>query len=185
VFRLHTIVFYFAILSTTGSAQTALQFSAGRSIVSESILPAGSYNVWLLTGGISKQITKKPAKTTLHFIATGEYGHTTHHTTDGRTFDLAINLGFELRWQFAENWGINFKAATGPAYLSTALPRQADGFVFSNNFILGTRYAIKSGKIILNPGIQFRHMSNAKLKAPNSGIDNVIVRIAVHFPLGS
>jgi hypothetical protein len=172
------ILFY-----TPGLAQTEMQFSVGRSVVSESILPAGSYDVWLVTGGISRQITKQERKTTVHMIATGEYGHTIHHTSEGRTYDLALNLGFDFRWRIAGRLGLYFKFATGPAYLSTALPRQAGGFLFSNNFILGFRYALKSERVIFSPGIQFRHLSNAKHTAPNSGIDNVLVRIGVQLPL--
>ena len=72
---------------------------------------------------------------------------------------------------------ISFITGAGPHFISVETERQANGFVFSDNLFLSYRR-----KMILNRSPWelsiyggFRHLSNAGIKQPNDGIDNIMV----------
>ena len=62
----------------------------------------------------------------------------------------------------------------GPHFITAQLSRQATGFIFSDNFGLGLLKRLKkTGPLLLNVQLRYRHLSNASFKKPNAGIDNV------------
>lgn len=99
----------------------------------------------------------------------------------GFTDELNLELGM-LVYLSANvsitNWDmISFIAGAGPHFISVETGKQANGFIFSDNLFLTYRR-----KLILNRSPYevsiyggFRHLSNAGIKQPNDGIDNIMV----------
>lgn len=92
----------------------------------------------------------------------------------------------KLKIEFGVNAGLSFyrklghgingfiSCGTGPHYINTATERQAQGFIFSDNLIIGLRKQLPSRNNSYEFTIQyrFRHISNAGLSYPNQGINN-------------
>ena len=84
-----------------------------------------------------------------------------------------LNLGIALTdWDM-----ISLLAGAGPHYISVETERQAKGFIFSDNFLLAYRRKLLLGREPYELSVYsgFRHISNASLKQPNGGIDNIII----------
>lgn len=84
---------------------------------------------------------------------------------------LSANVSV-TRWDM-----ISFTAGAGPHFISVETEKQANGFILSDNLFLSYRR-----KLILNRSPWelsiyggFRHLSNAGIKQPNDGIDNIMV----------
>jgi hypothetical protein len=92
-----------------------------------------------------------------------------------RGYEFGAHPGFVFRKNFWEDelsvFGI---IMAGPHYISGSLNRQASGFVFSDNFILGADIKL-SRTVYFEMSIGFRHLSSADLTSPNDGINNLIV----------
>ena len=72
----------------------------------------------------------------------------------------------------------------GPHYITGSLNRQASGFIFSDNLILGADVRLaKSLYMDLNAG--FRHISPAGLTYPHDGINNIIANAGLLYLLRS
>jgi len=90
-------------------------------------------------------------------------------------FFLNLNLGVAItQWDI-----LSLVVGAGPHFVSVETERQASGFIFSDNFLIAYRR-----KLLLNADFYelsvyggLRHLSNAGLKKPNKGIDNIIVGI--------
>lgn len=97
--------------------------------------------------------------------------------TDKFNFELGLfvylNLGIALTdWDM-----ISMLAGAGPHYISVETKRQAKGFIFSDNLLLSYRRKLLLSRepYELSAYSGFRHISNASLKQPNGGIDNIII----------
>jgi hypothetical protein len=97
--------------------------------------------------------------------------------TDKFNFELGLfvylNLGIALTdWDM-----ISLLAGAGPHYISVETERQAKGFIFSDNFLLAYRRKLLLGREPFEISVYsgFRHISNASLKQPNGGIDNIMI----------
>ncbi|MEW7291616.1 acyloxyacyl hydrolase [Aquimarina sp. 2304DJ70-9] len=89
--------------------------------------------------------------------------------------EFGVNMGVLLRKYIIKgvlNTYISF--SSGPHYVSKALPHQADGFIFSDNLLVGINIKIETG-VYLDVRTGFRHISNAGLKSPNRGINNYVL----------
>ena len=62
---------------------------------------------------------------------------------------------------------------SGPHYISADLERQATGFIFSDNLMLGSLIRLKK-QVFLNLQFGVRHISNANINLPNRGVNSVI-----------
>jgi len=100
--------------------------------------------------------------------------------TDKFNFELGLfvylNLGIALTdWDM-----ISLLAGAGPHYISVETERQAKGFIFSDNFLLAFRRKLLLNRDPYELSVYggFRHISNASLKQPNGGIDNIITGIS-------
>ncbi len=88
-----------------------------------------------------------------------------------RDIEFGLNIGAEYHKQFNSVLGAYLAIGTGPHYISVDTKLQAGGFIFSDNFIFGTRLSLPHFAT-LDIQYRFRHISNASLQAPNNGIDN-------------
>ena len=99
-------------------------------------------------------------------------------------YEFGLNLGVALRYKMSNTVHPYFLLSAGPHYISESLIRQSPGFIFSDNFELGFSVAIAK-KVLIEPNIGFRHLSNASLKSPNNGINNFIYGVSILFNLSN
>jgi hypothetical protein len=69
---------------------------------------------------------------------------------------------------------------SGPHYITADLPRQANVKIFSDNIDFGLfRQLNKNKPLFLNLQFRVRHISNAGLKLPNSGVNTLNVLVGL------
>jgi hypothetical protein len=87
-----------------------------------------------------------------------------------------LNLGFLARENaFRDFLSFYLTISTGPHYVSGTPQRQANGFIFSDNFAGGINVRLtKNLYADLRSGI--RHISNAGLRTPNGGVNALTTR---------
>lgn len=93
-------------------------------------------------------------------------------------FEFGFNFGIQYTYKFNENNMIYGAIGSGPHYINAVTRLQAKGFIFSDNFILGYKHQVKNG-VFLDVNTRFRHISNAGLQKPNTGIDNFLCGLGI------
>jgi len=90
-------------------------------------------------------------------------------------YEYGLNIGLLFRKNVANDLlSFYMLISTGPHYASGTPHRQANGFLFSNNLSAGIDLRLyKSLYLDIRPGI--RHISNAKLRVPNAGLNDITV----------
>ena len=92
-------------------------------------------------------------------------------SSKGFEIELGVNLGLRNYIRLHDGFFLYQMLGSGPHYISAEVGRQAGGFIFSDNFAIGSFSRLK-GNMFLNIQLRWRHVSNAGLKAPNGGIDS-------------
>lgn len=92
----------------------------------------------------------------------------------GRPIDMeiGINLGIRFHQQLAQGFFIYEMMGSGPQYITGETIRQSKGFVFSDNWGVGSLFRLYKN-LFANIQFEFRHMSNAGIRRPNSGDNNL------------
>lgn len=90
-------------------------------------------------------------------------------------WEFGANLGFEYRLNLSPNTAITAAIGSGPHYVTVETRQQAKGFIFSDNFTAGLRQSLGKSNVNLDLRCRFRHISNANLMKPNTGIDSWFV----------
>ncbi|MBL0308428.1 MAG: acyloxyacyl hydrolase [Bacteroidetes bacterium] len=100
-----------------------------------------------------------------------------------KAWEVGLNGGLMVRKNILKDrLGFFACVSSGPHYLSQSVPRQAHGFIFSDNFFAGIN--IKLIKIMhLDTRFGLRHVSNAGIKNPNGGINNLFGSLGLFFVL--
>ncbi|MFO7998778.1 MAG: acyloxyacyl hydrolase [Bacteroidales bacterium] len=100
-----------------------------------------------------------------------------------RGYEFGLNLGARAMKHF-DGGGLSAYAGfgVGPHYVSGVPERQSAGFLFSDNVFVGLAIPL-SDKWQLDLKGNFRHISNASLKRPNGGINNLAVLAGLVFLL--
>jgi hypothetical protein len=102
-----------------------------------------------------------------------------HWSTHALTTEQILNLGsiwvFCILFFQADRLSLYAAIGSGPHYITVETDRQARGFIFSDNFELGSAYNFERINTAFLLKFRFRHISNAGLKEPNGGIDNFFV----------
>ena len=102
-----------------------------------------------------------------------------------KSWEAGVNVGVVLlkplmRLSPAGKINVYFLGSLGPHYVSSSPSRQAKGFLFSDNLRVGLRVPVTQFvQIDLRTGI--RHLSNASLKRPNGGLDDVMFGAGIRF----
>jgi hypothetical protein len=97
--------------------------------------------------------------------------------------EFGVNVGLLARKNLFKNRSAIYGLiSAGPHFITKTTERQASGFIFSDNFAMGFLQNI-SKKIYLDVRLGYRHLSNAGLQNPNSGIDNWVASFGVYFDL--
>ncbi|MDO8897661.1 MAG: acyloxyacyl hydrolase [Bacteroidales bacterium] len=95
--------------------------------------------------------------------------------------EFGLNFGPLLRLK-PKNSVVSYYASisVGPHYVSGAPSRQSSGFVFLGNAFGGINVLL--GEILsLDLRAGYRHISNAGIKEPNAGVENVFLNIGFVF----
>jgi len=89
--------------------------------------------------------------------------------------EFGLNAGVLIRKNTApDTWSFYLCLSSGPHYASGTPHRQANGFLFSNNLFAGIDLRLyKNLYADIHAGV--RHISNAKFKYPNGGINDITV----------
>lgn len=90
-------------------------------------------------------------------------------------YEAGFNLGLSYKAPLTPNLMITASIGSGPYYVTVETRRQARGFIFSDNFEAGIIYYFTRTRLGVQLRGRYRHISNAGLKSPNGGIDNLFL----------
>jgi hypothetical protein len=96
-------------------------------------------------------------------------------------FEAGVNVGLIYNLRLSKNLLLDAGISSGPHFISINTNLQARGFIFSDNLIFGFSKQFEGKKTDWEFMVQtrFRHISNAGLKEPNTGIDNFILYFGI------
>ena len=98
-------------------------------------------------------------------------------------FEFGLNAGFLIRRKLIKDVFHAYAfLSSGPHYVSGTPDRQVSGFIFSDNLFVGLDVKI-SKKMYLDLRGGIRHISNASIKQPNRGVNNLVINGGVFFKL--
>lgn len=117
-----------------------------------------------------------------------QYNTTTYRKVDEvgdlyNGYEVGLTAGISPRL-FTSNRALGFYLllTSGPMYISGTPGRQAEGFNFASMAATGVQLRLlKKAYIDLRTG--FRHLSNARLKEPNGGVNNLVWSVGVNYGL--
>jgi hypothetical protein len=97
--------------------------------------------------------------------------------------EFGVHPGILFRKNFWEDeLSIFASLIVGPHYITGSLNRQASGFIFSDNLILGMDIRLAES-LYMQMNFGFRHISPAGLTYPHDGINNIIVNAGFFYLL--
>ena len=123
------------------------------------------------------KLTKR-TKWQLDLLIQPQYNTTTLRPVDFEPneitgYEYGINIGLLYR-RTPINKPFSYYAllSLGPHYVSDTPERQIEGYIFSDNFAIGSTLKL-SQLIHFELRLGFRHISNANFRLPNGGINNL------------
>ena len=137
------------------------------------------YNPIYFAGDFSWQFGKEIRKNFLAFYLEPQFNLVA--TVRPVDIEFGINIGLRYYQQASPKLYFYEMLGSGPHYITADLPRQAKGFIFSDNLAFGIYTQINSKKnLFLNLQFRIRHISNAGIKLPNAGVNtlNFLVGLA-------
>ena len=88
--------------------------------------------------------------------------------------EFGTNIGLRYYQQLSSTFLLYQMLGSGPHFITADLPRQAKGFIFSDNLAFGFFREIRSKKALyLHFQFRVRHISNAGIKLPNAGVNTL------------
>jgi hypothetical protein len=99
-------------------------------------------------------------------------------STNSHDKEFGLNIFLDIGYALSANSILSLNVGSGPYYIAVDTEKQANGFIFSDYLLLAYKHRIGQRRhhlweVSLYGGI--RHVSNAFLKKPNNGIDNIIL----------
>jgi hypothetical protein len=96
-------------------------------------------------------------------------------------YEFGFTAGLLYRRMFL-NGKLSFYSfiSSGPHFISDAPKRQTPGFIFSDNLMIGIQCRLMP-KLYVDFRGGIRHISNAGLKDPNGGINNIVLGSGIYF----
>lgn len=95
-------------------------------------------------------------------------------------FEFGLNSGLKYMYPITPKWFVNISGGTGPFYFSTETRQQYKGFIFNNNFGIGTSYFLTKN-LAVTALFRLRHMSNANIFSPNYGINTYNYHFSISY----
>lgn len=106
------------------------------------------------------------------------------HDTDpleAHGVEMGLTAGISPEFHTRDDkFGVYLQINSGPTYISGGPERQSKGFNFSSYFLTGIKVKIQK-RTFLELQSGFRHLSNARIKYPNGGINNLIINGGLAF----
>jgi hypothetical protein len=136
------------------------------------------YEIFLFAADWSRSFSKPIKKDFLAWYVQPQINlvKATNTPSNGLDYEFGVNLGIRNYIKVNEIFYLYQMLGSGPHYISAELERQAKGFIFSDNFAIGSFIHIKN-KYFLKLQLGLRHISNANLKLPNRGVNSYILTI--------
>ncbi len=147
-------------------------------------LPEGSeYKPILIQANFRFPLLKKEGRNQLSLLVQPQFNPVLNinHQADEFIFEAGVNLGLAYEYLLSSHLILYAGAGVGPHYINVQTGIQADGFIFSDNFFIGMHQISADEKWLLSYEFRFRHISNAGLQSPNSGIDNFFGGIGIGY----
>ncbi len=96
-------------------------------------------------------------------------------------YELGLNVRICFNFAVSKKDVVGLKFGSGPHFITVNTERQVKGFIFSDNYQFSYRRAFNIAKVpfLLDLCFGLRHISNAGIKKPNEGINNVIYGIGI------
>jgi hypothetical protein len=96
--------------------------------------------------------------------------------TVGPDYEMGINVRLGFNFSFSPNDVLSLKLASGPHYITVETEKQANGFIFSDYYLVtyDRRFFISHSPFAIKFEFGYRHISNAGLQEPNRSISNFI-----------
>jgi hypothetical protein len=139
--------------------------------------PGIKYQVYYIAGEFSFPFNKRPKKNFLSWYLEPQFNLV---NTGSNDFEFGMNIGLKNTVRINSNLIWYQFLGSGPHMISAKLKRQATGYIFSDNIGVGLLKRIHANKpLFFNLQLRYRHISNASLKRPNSGIDNVNIIVGI------
>lgn len=95
--------------------------------------------------------------------------------------EMGLNVLLNFNYELTANSLLSAKISSGPHFITLQSERQAEGYIFSDNFLLTYRQQINNYSLGIAIGV--RHISNAGLMQPNLGVDNFLIGFEFGTPL--
>ena len=139
-------------------------------------LPEGSnrYYVLLVGGVFGLPFYKTPNFFNVSVDFYPHFGYV--WVKDCRFIEFGLNIRLGLNFEVSEKNIICVKIASGPHYMNCETEKQANGFIFSDYYLVTYKRGLKISKADFTFDFEFgyRHISNAGFKEPNRSISNFI-----------
>lgn len=175
------LLFFFLFFSKTQAQDSSLRFKSAGAIVGygHQINIDTRYNPIYFAGDFSWQFAKKRSRRFLAFYMEPQFNLVA--TVRPLDEEFGTNIGLRYYQQLSNKFYLYQMLGSGPHFITANLPHQAKGFIFSDNLAVGFYQQLNEKKsLYLNCQFRVRHISNAGLKLPNSGVNalNVLVGLA-------
>lgn len=140
-----------------------------------------TYEMLMVMADLSYAFRKHPVKK--DFVAwycNPQFNFVRATNTQKNAIDVetGVNLGIRNYVKVSEHFYLYQMLGSGPHYFSARLDRQARGFIFSDNFALGSFIHLHK-YYFLNLQFGIRHISNAGIHMPNKGVNSYIIMLGV------
>jgi hypothetical protein len=123
-------------------------------------------------------------KWTYHLLLGPQIGRSRYEPGENLRLQTGLEVGLKVGMMAArtlsDRWSLAYDISISPHYISAQLMRQIPGFLFEDAASLGLRHHLTE-TISLDAMVTFRHLSNASLRRPNGGINNLGAGIAVFY----
>lgn len=176
--HLYTLItLLFTTLGSVASAQSINynnfptgNWALGYSLLDE-ILPEGDvYSPYTLLGNYTIWQRRR-----FQIYAESQFTQMSSPIRQKVNYEFGGNLGVSYLFVNSRKLRMNASIGSGPHFITINTRKQARGFIFSDNFEIGSSYNLYKIKSTIVLKLRYRHISNAGLNEPNGGIDNLFI----------
>ena len=171
---------FFSFYSHTKAQDSSFRFKSSGGIVGygREINIDTRYDLMYFAGDFSWQFGKTKRKDFLAFYLEPQFNLV--HTVRPLDIEFGTNIGLRYYQQLSPKFYLYQMLGSGPHFITADLPRQAKGFIFSDNLAVGFFKEVSQKKsLFLNFQFRVRHISNASLKQPNAGVNTLQVLLGL------
>ena len=172
---MHPLLFFILIAFSAkciGQSERSIGFHLGIPIIHEQLKDGYKYKPYQLLFYYNFTNLMKGKKNDLYVYLEPQLVWVWFSPERKKELEFGANLGLEYRLNFSEKTALIGAIGSGPHFITAKTPKQASGFIFSDNFTFGLKQSIGNSGTDIHFRTRFRHISNANLKKPNQGIDS-------------